>query len=87
MESSEYLIGTAILVLLSLLGGWLATRRRRIKLEEGLGREVKNEEVNSISAWMKADDKVLNEVIHDNSLKNKVEDAMEDALSHYGDDR
>jgi LPXTG-motif cell wall-anchored protein len=88
MESSGYtLIGFGILVLLSLLGGWLATRRKRIKLEEGLGRKVKDEEVTSISAWMEADDKVVSEVVHDDSLNHKVEDVMEDAVSYYGDDR
>jgi LPXTG-motif cell wall-anchored protein len=88
MEASDYeLIGFGILVLLSLLGGWLATRRRRIKLEEGLGRKVKDEEITSISAWMKADDKVVNEVVHDDSLKHKVENVMEDAVSYYRDDR
>ena len=87
MESSEYLIGIGILVLISLFGGWLATRRKRIKLEEGLGRKVKDEEINSISAWMQADDRVVNEVLHDDSLKHKVEGAMEDAFSHYDDDR
>jgi LPXTG-motif cell wall-anchored protein len=87
MESWEYLIGVGLLVLISLLGGWLATRRKRIKLEEGLGRKVKNEEVTSISAWMKADDRVVSEVVNDESLKHKVENVMEDAVSHYGDDR
>jgi hypothetical protein len=87
MESSEYLIGFGILVLISILGGWMATRRRRIKLEEGLGRKVKDEEITSISAWMEANDSVVNEVIQDDSLKHKVENAMEDAVSHYGDER
>ena len=87
MESSEYLIGFGVLILVSLVGGRLATRRKRIKLEEGLGRKVKDEEINSISAWMKADDKVVNEVIHEDSLKYKVENAMEDAVSYDGDDR
>jgi hypothetical protein len=32
---------------------------------------------------MKADDRVVNEVINDNSLQNKVENLMEDAVSHY----
>ena len=87
MEFSDYSpIGIGILVLLSLLGGWLATRRNKSKLEEGLGRKVKDEEVTSISAWMKADDKVVNEVIHDDSLKHKVESVMEDAVSHYDGD-
>jgi LPXTG-motif cell wall-anchored protein len=40
MEASANLIGFGIVVLISILGGWLATRRRRIKLEEGLGRKV-----------------------------------------------
>lgn len=86
MESSEYLIGFGIVVLLSILGGWLATRRRRIKLEEGLGRKVKDEEITSIAAWMEANDNVVNEVIQDDSLKHKVESAMEDAVAHFGDD-
>jgi hypothetical protein len=83
MESSEYLIGLGILISISILGGWLATRRRRIKLEEGLGRKVKNEEITSISAWMEANDSVVHEVIQDDGLKHKVENAMEDAVSHY----
>jgi hypothetical protein len=87
MESSTYLIGFGLLIVISLVGGWLATRRKRLKLEEGLGRKVKDDEINSISAWMQADDRVVNEVIHDDSLKHKVEDAMEDAVSRYSDDR
>jgi len=87
MEASAYLIGFGIVVLISILGGWLATRRRRIKLEEGLGRKVKDEEITSLSAWMEANDSVVNEVLQDDSLKHKVENAMEDAVSHYGEDR
>ena len=87
MGSFEYLIGFGVVILVSLVGGWLATRRKKLKLEEGLGRKVNDEEITSISAWMKADDRVVNEVIQDNSLKHKVEDAMEDSVSHYGDER
>jgi hypothetical protein len=87
MESSQYLIGFGFLVLISIFGGWLATRRRRIKLEQGLGRKVKDEEITSISAWMEANDNVVNEVIQDDSLRHKVENAMEDAVSRYDDDR
>jgi hypothetical protein len=84
MESSNYyLIGFGVSILISLLGTRLAVRRKRLKLQEGLGREVKDEDITSISAWMKADDRVVNEVINDNSLQNKVEDLMEDAVSHY----
>jgi hypothetical protein len=83
MESSNYyLIGFGVSILISLLGTRLAVRRKRLKLQEGLGREVKDEDITSISAWMKADDRVVNEVINDNSLQNKVEDLMEDAVSH-----
>ena len=49
MEASAYLIGFGIVVLISILGGWLANRRRRIKLEEGLGRKVKEEPITSHS--------------------------------------
>ena len=85
MESSAYLIGFAVFLAISMLGGWLATRRKKKKLEEGLGRSVRNEEINSISAWMKADDKVVSDVVQDNSLQSKVENIMEDAVSHYRD--
>jgi hypothetical protein len=36
---------------------------------------------------MEANDSVVNEVLQDDSLKHRVENAMEDAVSHYGDDR
>jgi len=81
--SNYYLIGLGVAILISLLGTWLAARRKRLKLQEGLGREVKDEEITSISAWMKADDRIVNQVINDNSLQSKVENLMEDAVSHY----
>jgi hypothetical protein len=82
-----YLLIFAVVLAISALGGWLATRRRKKKLEEGLGRSVNDEEITSISAWMKADDKVVNEVVQDDSLQSKVENIMEDAVSIYGNDR
>ena len=36
---------------------------------------------------MQADDEVVNEVIQDDGLKQNVENAMEDAVSHSVDDR
>lgn len=86
MDSNGWLIAAVVAVLLSLLGGWLAKRRMKRKLEEGLGREVKDEEINSIAAWMKADDRVVDQVVHDQSAKRKVENALEDAVSYLGDD-
>ena len=81
--SNGWLIGFALAVLISVLGGWLAKHRMKRKLEEGLGRQVKDEEITSISAWMKADDRVVDEVIHDHSPQRHVENAMEDAVSNY----
>lgn len=87
MDSSDsWFIVFGVAVLVSVLGGWLATRRMRRKLEAGLGREVKNEDITSISTWMKADDQVVNEVVADDSLQRKVENVMEDAVSYLGDD-
>jgi len=48
---------------------------------------VKDEEITSLAAWMEANDSVVNEVIQDDSLKHKVENAMEDAVSYNGDNR
>ena len=86
MEDPEVkIVGVAVLILVSSLGGWLATRRMKRKLKEGLGHEVKDEDVMSISAWMKADDKVVDSVIHDDSREHSVEDAMENCFSNYAD--
>jgi hypothetical protein len=84
-EPGVKLVGVAVLILVSSLGGWLATRRTKRKLEEGLGHEVKDEDVMSISAWMKADDKVVDSVIHDKSPEHSVEEAMENCFANYTD--
>ena len=63
----------------------LATKVRSLVGKEGLGHEVKDEDVMSISAWMKADDKVVDSVIHDDSREHSVEDAMENCFSKYTD--
>ncbi len=78
-----YLISFGILILISALGAWLAKRRMKRKLEEGLGHEVKDGDVTSISAWMKADDTVVDSVIHDNSRERAIESAMEDYATNW----
>jgi hypothetical protein len=55
----------AILIVVGALGSWLVKLRMKRKLEEGLGREVRDEDVTSISAWMKTDNRVLSDVIAD----------------------
>jgi len=87
MDDSGILLGLGSMVLISALGGWLAKRRMKRKLEEGLGHEVKDEDVTSISAWMKADDRVVESVINDNSVEHKVENAMEGAFESWVDRR
>ena len=84
-EPEVKLVGLAVLILVSSLGGWLATRRMKRKLEEGLGHKVKDEDVMSISAWMKADEQVVDSVIHDKSAEHSLEDAMEDCFANYAD--
>ena len=84
-DTAMKLVAVGVLILISSLGGWLATRRMKRKLKEGLGREVKDEDVMSISAWMKADDKVVDSVIHDDSRERSVEDAMENCFAKYAD--
>ena len=80
---ADYLIGVAALIVISAIGSWLATRRMKRKLEEGLGHKVKDEEVTSISAWMKVDEKVVDGVVHDGSLEGRVENAMENCFTNY----
>ena len=84
-ENDTRLLGFAVLILISVLGGWLAKRRMKRKLEEGLGHEVRDEDVTSISAWMKADDKVVDSVINDDSREHAIEGMMEDAFANYAD--
>jgi hypothetical protein len=84
-ETAMKLVGVGVLILVSSLGGWLATRRMKRKLKEGLGHEVKDEDVMSISAWMKADDKVVDSVIHDDSPEHSIEGAMENCFANYAD--
>ena len=85
MDDLDYeVIGFGVLIVVSALGGWLATRRMKRKLSEGLGREAKDEEVTSISAWMKADDNVVDDVINDHSLGRNIENAMEGAADGFG---
>ena len=55
------------------------------KLEQGLGRKVKDEDILSISSRMKADDLVVDIVIHDNSRELSLEDAMENTFANYAD--
>jgi len=86
-DSTGLILGIAALVLISALGGWLAKRRLKRKLEEGLGHAVKDEDVNSIAAWMKADDRVVDSVINDKSVEHSVEDAMEGAFQSWVDRR
>ena len=86
-DSTGLILGIAALVLISALGGWLAKRRMKRKLAEGLGHAVKDEDVNSIAAWMKADDRVVDSVINDKSVEHSVEDAMEGAFQSWVDRR
>jgi hypothetical protein len=76
----------AVFVFISSLGGWLATRRKRKKLEQGLGHKVDDRDVFSIAAWMKTDDQVLDEAANDNSAAHTIESMMEGAGSRYGRD-
>lgn len=55
------------------------------KLEQGLGRKVKDEDILSISSRMKADDQVVDSVIHANSRERSLEDAMENTFANYAD--
>ena len=84
-QGLTYLILIGTLILVSALGGWLATRSMKKKLEKGLGKRVADEEVTSISAWMKADDRVVEDVIHDNSREHAIENAMEDCFGDWAE--
>jgi hypothetical protein len=85
--STIQVISLIALLLISALGGWLATRRLKRKLEKGLGHEVKDEEVTSIAAWMKAADRVVDSVINDHSAQHEVENTMEGAFQSWVDRR
>lgn len=69
--------GFVVVLLISALGGWWATRSLKKKLAKSLGRKVDDSDVTSISAWMKADDKTLDSVVRDDSPEHRVQDAME----------
>ena len=50
------------------------------KLGRGLGKKVKEEDIFSISQWMKVDQKTLDTVIHDHSLSHEVIGKMEEVI-------
>ena len=85
-EYDYYMIGLGVTILISAAGGWWATRSMKAKLEKGLGRKVEDEEVTSISAWMKADDKVVDSVIHDDSRAHHIQEVMEGLAPNALDD-
>ena len=78
-------VSIGVLVFISVLGGWLAKRSIKKKLEKGLGRKVEDEDVMSISAWMKADDKVVESVVHDSSRRHAIEEGMEDCFANWAE--